>query len=31
MAGLVVHTIGEKTGLFFSMIHGKKRLPKDIE
>ncbi|MBI5327644.1 MAG: cytochrome b/b6 domain-containing protein [Deltaproteobacteria bacterium] len=29
IGGLVVHEIGEKTGLFSSMIHGRKYLPKD--
>lgn len=29
IGGLIVHEIGEKTGLFSSMIHGRKYLPKE--
>lgn len=29
MIGLIVHEMGEKTGLFSSMIHGKKYFPKE--
>jgi len=31
LGGLVVHELTEKTGLFSSMIHGKKYLPSDTE